>query len=406
MAILALLTQGACRKTNDAQATSRWADSQVRFTVKNTESVRRSEIIEVPLAAKRRVSRVIRSDGTPVIFQVLDIDGKKTLLALADLPPLASEEYFVAFGDETLADQPLNICSGRHVPERMDDYAWENDRIAFRIYGPALGANPKETSGSGIDVWAKRVGYPIIDKWYAHGDYHRDHGEGLDAYNVGETRGCGGSGVYIGDKMFSAKVWNTQRTLAVGPLRVMFEVAYPPYRAGDAMVTETKRISLDRGSFFNRIQAKVQIEGADSVPFAVGIARQKNEEAPMSGPSWAATMEPEALHGRIGAAIIMKGGELVLAGDHALLVRQAKNGETIEYFAGACWTKEGTFSGLGPWAEHTRNVALPKLKPLVVELIDNGSVQNLSRVRATWLAKPHNPKGENKYERIKWTLGN
>jgi len=23
----------------------------------------------------------------------------------------------------------------RHVPERLDDIAWENDRIAFRIYG-------------------------------------------------------------------------------------------------------------------------------------------------------------------------------------------------------------------------------------------------------------------------------
>ena len=27
---------------------------------------------------------------------------------------------------------------GRYVPERLDDYAWENDRIAFRAYGPAL----------------------------------------------------------------------------------------------------------------------------------------------------------------------------------------------------------------------------------------------------------------------------
>ena len=26
---------------------------------------------------------------------------------------------------------------GRFVPERRDDFAWENDRIAFRVYGPA-----------------------------------------------------------------------------------------------------------------------------------------------------------------------------------------------------------------------------------------------------------------------------
>ena len=27
---------------------------------------------------------------------------------------------------------------GRFVPERMDDYAWENNLAAFRLYGPAL----------------------------------------------------------------------------------------------------------------------------------------------------------------------------------------------------------------------------------------------------------------------------
>jgi len=363
LVFLAFIPQAACRKANDALAACR-ADAPLRFTVSNPENVRRSEIVEVHLGTKGRVSQVLKSDGAPAIFQVLEIDGKRTLLALADVPALGREEYSVTFADGLPMDQPLDICSGRHVPERMDDYAWENDRMAFRIYGPALGANPRETSGSGIDVWAKRVSHPIIDKWYAHRDYHRDHGEGLDAYNVGKTRGCGGSGVFIGGRIYSAGVWETQRTLATGPLRVVFEVTYPPYQAGDARITEIKRISLDRGSFFNIIQSTVQIEGADSVPFAAGIAMQKNGEAPMFGPGWVATMEPAASHGRIGSAIIMKGGELILADDHALLVKQAKNGDIIEYFAGACWTKEGTFNGLTPWAEHAQNIAMPKLKPL------------------------------------------
>ena len=340
----------------------------MRFIVSNPENVRRSEIVEVPLASNMQVTQVLKSDGAPALFQVLDIDGRKTLLALAEVPPLAAEEYSMVFGDVAAIDRPLNICSGRHVPERMDDYAWENDRIAFRVYGPALGANPRETSGSGIDVWAKRVSHPIIDKWYAHGDYHRDHGEGLDAYNVGRTRGCGGSGVLVGEKIFSAGVWNTQRTLATGPLRVVFEVTYPPYRAGGASITETKRISLDRGSFFNRVQSTVHIDGADAVPFAAGIARQKNEEAPISGQGWVAAMEPEAPHGRIGTAIIMKGGTLALADGHALLVKQAKDGDTIEYLAGACWTKEGSFTSLTPWAEHTKNTALPKLRAMEVRV--------------------------------------
>ncbi|MGC3992099.1 MAG: DUF4861 family protein [Chthoniobacteraceae bacterium] len=32
---------------------------------------------------------------------------------------------------------------GRYVPERNDDFAWENDRIAHRIYGPKLETRPR-----------------------------------------------------------------------------------------------------------------------------------------------------------------------------------------------------------------------------------------------------------------------
>jgi hypothetical protein len=180
--------------------------------------------------------------------------------------------------------------------------------------------------------------------------------------------GCGGTGVFLDGAMHSADVWKTQRTLAAGPLRVVFEVAYAPYAAGEALITEKKRISLDRGSFFYCVRSTLQIEGADSVPFAVGFARRKDEETPICGPGWAAGMEPEAPHGRIGSAIIMKGGEYALADGHALLVKNASDGETIEYLAGACWTKEGSFGALPAWAEYTENVALPKLRPMTALL--------------------------------------
>ena len=35
--------------------------------------------------------------------------------------------------------QPVDVIScGRVYPERVDDIAWENDRAAYRAYGPAL----------------------------------------------------------------------------------------------------------------------------------------------------------------------------------------------------------------------------------------------------------------------------
>ena len=30
------------------------------------------------------------------------------------------------------------MAFARYIPERFDDFAWENDRIAHRIYGPGL----------------------------------------------------------------------------------------------------------------------------------------------------------------------------------------------------------------------------------------------------------------------------
>lgn len=60
------------------------------------------------------------------------------------------------------------------------DVAWKSDRIAFRIYGPALAADVN----NGVDVWVKRVRSLIVDKWYKASaeskkdTYHEDHGEG------------------------------------------------------------------------------------------------------------------------------------------------------------------------------------------------------------------------------------
>ena len=44
---------------------------------------------------------------------------------------------------------------GRQVPERYDDYAWENNKVAYRLYGPALETSPEKLVTPGIDVWVK-----------------------------------------------------------------------------------------------------------------------------------------------------------------------------------------------------------------------------------------------------------
>lgn len=55
----------------------------------------------------------------------------RTTLLLATFLPILAQS----------AETSSAFC--RQVPERMDDFAWENDRGAFRMYGPALWENPK-----------------------------------------------------------------------------------------------------------------------------------------------------------------------------------------------------------------------------------------------------------------------
>ena len=46
---------------------------------------------------------------------------------------------------------------------RFGDLLFENDRIAFRIYGRPLEA-AEPPSSSGIDAWGKRVRWPFMDR--------------------------------------------------------------------------------------------------------------------------------------------------------------------------------------------------------------------------------------------------
>ena len=52
----------------------------------------------------------------------------------------------------------------RFVPERADDFVFENNLIAGRFYGKALEGNP---TSPGIDIWVKMPGKLVADTWYA-----------------------------------------------------------------------------------------------------------------------------------------------------------------------------------------------------------------------------------------------
>ncbi len=150
----------------------------------------------------------------------------------------------------------------RTVPERHDDMAWENDRIAHRMYGLALNtpaAGGERLRGSGIDVWGKRVSYPVVDRWYAkgHDQFHKDEeGEGLDLYSIGGSRGAGGTGVWDGARLWTSDNFSSAQVLSNGPRRAAFRLTYAPWDAGVAgQVQETKQFTVDCGRNFDAVES-------------------------------------------------------------------------------------------------------------------------------------------------------
>ncbi|MGS0527244.1 DUF4861 family protein [Zobellia nedashkovskayae] len=66
-----------------------------------------------------------------------DQDGSNDeLLFQAEVAANGSSE-FTTLIDSTKAPEDSDVIAySRLVPERTDDYTWENDKVAFRTYGP------------------------------------------------------------------------------------------------------------------------------------------------------------------------------------------------------------------------------------------------------------------------------
>ena len=110
----------------------------------------------------------------PLLSQLVDSDADgipDQLLFQPTIGEESSETFELLESTVDASNTQDKTCFSRFVPERTDDYAWENDKVAFRTFGPEA-QQMKEagikggTLTSGIDAWLKRVDYPIIDKWY------------------------------------------------------------------------------------------------------------------------------------------------------------------------------------------------------------------------------------------------
>jgi rhamnogalacturonyl hydrolase YesR len=337
------------------------------------EFARADETIEVPapldpvVVMEADTSRILTSQriGGTLLFQANFAPGQQRrflLFPARALPAMAPAESKV---------------HARHVPERYDDFAWESDRTAHRVYGPAILKVSSEHVGSGVDLWVKRVRRPVVDLWYKRGEYHTDHGEGLDNYDVGMGRGCGGSEVMVDGKGYPAGVYASWKVLADGPVRAAFELRYAKWNAGGREVSETKRFSIDAGANFTRVESVYASAGDAALDVGVGIAQRKGDGKLVSDEAggWMSYWQPEkAPNGRTACAVLIPGQATRAATDgaDALLVGRARPGRGFVHYLGGGWDKSGDFADAAAWEGLVRNVAARVAMPLAVGIVEGG----------------------------------
>jgi Domain of unknown function (DUF4861) len=280
----------------------------------------------------------------------------------------------------------------RYVPERFDDFAWENDRVAHRAYGPALelpSATKDQMTSSGLDLWTKRVRYLVVDHWYhkGHDGLHTDTGEGLDMYDVGPYRGLGGTGVWDGQELHVSRNWNTWHIYANGPLRADFDLGYAPWDAGNVwnsgngvMVSETKRVLVDAGSNFDTYESTFDFrpaKGADGeLTIAIGVSKHTKTATvtPMQDENahWLGVWEEykNPVDGNLGTAVALDpsahyAGIAETPHDRLLLVK-VRPGETVRYYVGGGWDKSGDFADQAAWLAYVKNFVSEVNQPLKI----------------------------------------
>jgi hypothetical protein len=320
---------------------------------------------------------VFDAAGGPVLSQVVATTvgaPPSELVFQADFIAGETKSFRVRAGERKLPPTSAYAVYGRFVRERHDDFAWENDLVAHRMYGPDLETTKKEPLvSSGIDVWAKRVPRLLVNEWYMTDDYHQDHGDGADYYSVGKSRGCGGLGIWDKEKLSVSRNFTASRVLANGPIRLIFELDYAPWDAGGTKVGETKRITLDAGTFFNRVESTFTTKRAP-LPVALGIAKHPGAaEVTDAATASIRVWEPveNGKNGYLGCAVVLGSGVTGVekqTDDNYLLVTNAKGGTPLRYYVGSTWDRAGHVANAEAWGETTRQLAARLAAPLTVAL--------------------------------------
>jgi hypothetical protein len=315
----------------------------------------------------------VYSGSADLLTQAVDNDDDGALDELifqVDLGPGETKRLTIGVGERRIPRREEFRAYGRFNRERRDDFAWENDRVAHRMYGAALETWKQEPlTSSAVDVWVKRTPRLVINDWYMVDDYHRDTGEGADLYSAGKTRGCGGSGLWRDGRLYTSPNFTNTRVLAQGPIRVMFELIYNAWDAGGARLSETKRVTLDAGRHFSRFELAFTPAAPPGTVLSTGI--RKNPGSTSKAVVGAGTLrawEPLKESGSLGCAVIMPGMTEVREADGNYLALGPAAGAGVIYYAGSAWDRGGQVKSVDEWDGLIAREAARTRTPVTVTL--------------------------------------
>ena len=295
---------------------------QATIVVSNSTSASRTELISLNMSEikeklgnttpKKGEAYIVKNKRGQQIGSQITHDG--FLLIDASVRPHGAATYYVSIGKPY---QQKVWTTGALYKIRKDDIAWENDRCAYRVYGPSLQKTGERSFGT--DIWVKNTPDTVVYERYVKdrngnikGDkidakvrtllkqektlesqtkneknktkvakleaqlktiqahrkslqtesnevdiltsFHLDHGNGLDPYRVGATLGLGAPSLMVSKNQILPYCYKDYRILDNGPLRFTVELTYNPSTVGNMKnVVEHRIISLDKGSNFNKM---------------------------------------------------------------------------------------------------------------------------------------------------------
>jgi len=358
-----------------------------QLTVKATNKLqipRASQTIELsaqdlaPLGAKNLDTIHVKdsSGKEEILCQAVDSDfddfhKPDMVIFQADFGPGQTETFTVTSGKKQTYKKDDYKAYGRFNQERFDDYAWENDLIAHRTYGTSLITWKGEPlTSSSIDIWSKNASKLVINDWYMMDNYHSDHGEGCDDYSAGATRGDGGIGLWVDDKLIAPINFSASRTLANGPIRVLFELDYPAFDANGAKITETLRVSLDAGSQLDHYVATFK-GGSGALTTAIGLKKTSGAQLDYDDKGGTLTSwEPmEKNMGMQGLGIIVDSKSLAKQASDAknnFVIAKTDANSSISYWTGFAWDRPGKITSRDAWKKYVSDFAQSVSSPIEV----------------------------------------